>query len=124
MKDFAIKKLYYSISEVSKMTSVKPYVLRYWEGEFSELRPSKNRAGKRIYRSSDIDIVLLIKKLLYTDKFTIEGAKRKLKEISRGEQQAAQAGEEIQEPSPDKKKDGLVSEIRQGLHDIIRIIDG
>ncbi len=60
------------------MTTLKPYVLRYWEGEFAELKPAKNRAGNRIYRSNDIKIVLLIRKLLYTDKYTIEGAKQKL----------------------------------------------
>ena len=62
MKPKQIKKLYYSISEVSKLTSLKQYVLRYWETEFSELRPSKNRAGNRIYRLSDIKLLFLIKK--------------------------------------------------------------
>ena len=81
MKELNIKKLYYSISEVSKMTSLKPYVLRYWESEFTELRPAKNRAGNRIYRSNDIRIVKLIKKLLYTEKYTIEGAKQKLTKL-------------------------------------------
>ena len=63
MKDLAIKKLYYSISEVSKMTSIKPYVLRYWEAEFYQLRPSKNRSGKRIYRNNDIKLILRPRKI-------------------------------------------------------------
>ena len=69
-----IKKLYYSISEVSEITELKQYVLRYWETEFAQLRPNKNRAGNRNYRSNDIDIILNIKSLLYDRKFTIKGA--------------------------------------------------
>ena len=71
----SIKKLYYSIGEVSKITELKPYVLRYWETEFKQLRPSKNNAGNRTYRQKDIDIILRIKDLLYNQKFTIEGAR-------------------------------------------------
>ena len=74
----SIKKLYYSIGEVSKITELKPYVLRYWETEFKQLRPSKNKAGNRTYRQKDIDIILRIKDLLYNQKFTIEGARKML----------------------------------------------
>ena len=74
-----IKKLYYSISEVSEITGLKQYVLRYWETEFSQLNPSKNRAGNRNYRSPDVDLILNIKSLLYERKFTIKGAKQYLK---------------------------------------------
>ena len=70
-----VKKLYYSISEVSKLTNLKPYVLRYWETEFSQLKPTKNRAGNRTYRQKDIDLILKIKDLLHGKKFTIEGAR-------------------------------------------------
>ena len=79
-KTQSIKKLYYSIGEVSKITELKPYVLRYWETEFKELRPSKNKAGNRTYRQKDIDIILRIKDLLYNQKFTIEGARKRLAE--------------------------------------------
>ena len=75
-----IKKLYYSISEVSEITGLKQYVLRYWETEFSQLKPGKNRAGNRIYRSHDIDKIMEIKSLLYDRKFTIKGAKQHLKD--------------------------------------------
>ena len=74
-----IKKLYYSISEVSKITKLKAYVLRYWETEFSQLSPPKNRAGNRTYRQKDIDMILKIKELLYERKFTIDGARNFLK---------------------------------------------
>ena len=77
-KDTEIKKLYYSISEVCKLTGLKSYVLRYWETEFRELKPPKNRAGNRTYRKKDIDIINKIKELLYDKKFTIEGARNQL----------------------------------------------
>lgn len=76
MKDLSIKKLYYSISEVSKLTDVEQYILRYWETEFEQLHPQKNRAGNRIYTNKDINLILKIKSLLRDKKYTIEGAKR------------------------------------------------
>ena len=78
MKDFNIKKLYYSISEVSKITEVEQYVLRYWETEFEQLKPQKNRAGNRVYSNKDIQLILTIKTLLREKKYTIEGAKKVL----------------------------------------------
>jgi DNA-binding transcriptional MerR regulator len=82
MKDLSIKKLYYSISEVSKMTEMEQYVLRYWETEFEQLKPQKNRAGNRIYTNKDIQVILQIKNLLRDKKYTIEGAKKILEEYS------------------------------------------
>ena len=73
-------KMYYSISEVSEMTGVKPHVLRYWETEFPSLKPKKNRAGNRNYRQKDIKAILVIRDLLYKEKFTISGARKKLQE--------------------------------------------
>ncbi len=73
-----IKKLYYSIGEVAELTSLKAYVLRYWETEFKQLNPPKNRAGNRTYRQKDIDVILEIKDLLYKKKFTIDGARHVL----------------------------------------------
>ncbi len=80
MKDFGLKKLYYSISEVSKLTSLEQYILRYWETEFDQLNPSKNRAGNRIYTNKDIKLIIEIKTLLREKKYTIEGAKKILSE--------------------------------------------
>ena len=73
-------KMYYTIGEVSDLTGVKPHVLRYWETEFPSLRPKKNRAGNRSYRPRDIKAVLAIRDLLYKEKFTINGARKKLQE--------------------------------------------
>ena len=75
-------KLYYSIKEVSEMTELKPYVLRYWESEFPSLKPVKNKAGNRTYKKQDIEVILDIKKLLYDKKFTIKGAVEELKNRS------------------------------------------
>ena len=80
MKDFGLKKLYYSISEVSRLTNLEQYILRYWETEFEQLKPGKNRAGNRIYTNKNIKIILTIKKLLRDQKYTIEGAKKILTE--------------------------------------------
>jgi DNA-binding transcriptional MerR regulator len=74
------RKIYYSITEVAEMAQVKPHVLRYWETEFPVLRPRKNRAGNRTYREKDVRLVLLIRKLLYDDGFTIKGARRQLQD--------------------------------------------
>lgn len=71
-------KLYRSISEVSELVGVKPHVLRYWETQFSMLRPRKNRAGNRMYRPDEVALLMRIKELLYQRRFTIAGARRRL----------------------------------------------
>jgi len=77
-------KLYYRIGEVEGITAVPAYVLRYWESEFKLLRPKKNPAGQRLYRKRDLDLVLRIKSLLYDERLTLEGAKKRLQAESRG----------------------------------------
>lgn len=77
------KKVYYSIGEVCDLSGLKPHVLRYWETQFDVLNPTKNRAGNRVYRSRDVEVVLLVKHLLYDEKYTIEGANQKLVEMRR-----------------------------------------
>jgi len=72
--------LFFTIGEVGRVTNVKPYILRYWESEFKSLKPQKNAGGQRIYRRKDVELILYIRKLLYEDKYTIEGAKQKLRE--------------------------------------------
>ena len=72
-------KLYYRIGEVETITGIPAYVLRYWEAEFKLLRPKKNPAGQRLYRRRDIDLVLRIKTLLYDERLTLEGAKKRLR---------------------------------------------
>ncbi len=74
-------KLFFKIGEVSRLTDIKPHVLRYWESEFPMLNPPKNRASQRAYRKKDIETVLVIKRLLYEENFTISGARKKLREM-------------------------------------------
>ena len=83
------EKLYYRIGEVAELTDVKPYVLRYWESEFKWMAPGKSRSNQRLYRKQDIETILLIKKLLYDERFTIAGAKKRLKELGTGAERAA-----------------------------------
>jgi len=72
------EKLYYRIGEVSEITGIEPYVLRYWESEFKIVSPSRTHSKQRLYRKKDLELILEIKKLLYEEKFTIAGAKKKL----------------------------------------------
>ena len=72
-------KLYFKIGEVSHITKVKQHVLRYWESEFSSIRPQKSKSNQRLYRRNDLEAILAIKHLLYDRKFTIEGARKHLK---------------------------------------------
>lgn len=76
-------KLYFKIGEVAKLLGVKPYVLRYWETEFSMIRPGKTRTRHRLYRRRDVETLIEIKRLLHQERYTIEGAKRRLKSASR-----------------------------------------
>ncbi|HWP44432.1 MAG TPA: MerR family transcriptional regulator [Blastocatellia bacterium] len=78
------QKLFFRIGEVCELIKVQPHVLRYWETEFPMLSPQKNRAGQRVYRRKDVEMVMRIRDLLYEEKFTIAGAKKKLLEEARG----------------------------------------
>ncbi len=80
MRSLRLSKVYYSIGEVSRLSGVKQHVLRYWEKEFPLLNPQKGRSGNRIYRERDIRIILLISYLLYRERYTIEGARKRIKD--------------------------------------------
>lgn len=81
---FAIpNKLYFRIGEVADLLSVKPYVLRYWETEFQDIKPAKSKSGQRLYKRRDVELLVHIKGLLYGERFTINGARRRLKELMR-----------------------------------------
>ncbi len=123
--DTEIKKLYYSISEVCKLTGLKSYVLRYWETEFRELKPPKNRAGNRTYRKKDIDIINIIKELLYEKKFTIEGARNQLAITPKiSEKKDPDAAEEKNKATVTSTQDSSVLlEVRDQLKSILDIIN-
>ncbi|MDH4227950.1 MAG: MerR family transcriptional regulator [Deltaproteobacteria bacterium] len=75
------ERLYFKIGEVSRITRVKPYILRYWESEFKIVSPQKTKGNQRMYKRADVELVLQIKKLLIEEKYTLEGAKKRIKEI-------------------------------------------
>ena len=75
---------FYSIGEVCSLTDLKPHLLRYWESQFKLLNPAKNRSGNRVYARKEVELILLVKHLLYTEKFTIDGARQKLDEHRKG----------------------------------------
>ena len=112
-----IKKLYYSIGEVSKITELKPYVLRYWETEFKQLSPPKNRAGNRTYRQEDIEIVKKIKDLLYNRKFTIKGAITLLNSGKEMEETVDRPSVNTQE-----KRSEILNKVKQELKSILDFI--
>ena len=77
-----MKKLYYTIGEVSRITGVQPHILRYWESLFPQLSPTRSRAGKRVYKEKDIDTILQLKELIQDRKYSTAGAKKQLKKQS------------------------------------------
>jgi DNA-binding transcriptional MerR regulator len=95
------EKLFFRIGEVCELIKVQPHVLRYWETEFPMLAPQKNRAGQRVYRRKDVEMVLRIRDLLYEEKFTIAGAKKKLMdELRGGSSRGKTASVEATQPEP------------------------
>jgi DNA-binding transcriptional MerR regulator len=82
---------FYSIGEVCALTDLKPHVLRYWESQFRFLNPAKNRSGNRVYKSREVELIMLVKHLLYTEKYTIEGARQRLDQYKRAGELKAQA---------------------------------
>jgi len=76
-------KRYFTIGEVSELCAVKPHVLRYWESQFRFLNPAKNRSGNRVYQRREIELIMLVKHLLYTEKYTIEGARQRIDQYRR-----------------------------------------
>ncbi len=78
-------KLYFRIGEVSDIVGVKPYVLRYWETEFGDVRPTKSKSGQRLYKRRDVELLMQVKTLLYEERYTIDGAKQRLRETARGD---------------------------------------
>src|SRR5882724_12403536 len=119
-------KLYFRIGEVSRLAGIKPYVLRFWETEFSTLGPKKSGKGHRLYRRKDVELVLEIKHLLYDKRFTIEGARKHLDKRTRephvkpseaaAKKSARGQGDLFNDPAP------MFREIRKGLSEILAML--
>ena len=107
---------FFKIGEAARLCAVKPYVLRYWETEFRSIRPQKTRSRQRLYRRKDLELLLRIRHLLYDERFTIEGARTRLRELGNDE-----AAAPLPVPEIDRE---LAKKLKQGLIDLIRIIDG
>jgi DNA-binding transcriptional MerR regulator len=108
-------KLYFRIGEVSRLCGLPSYVLRFWETEFNQLKPSKSGTGQRMYRKIDVENVLCIKKLLYDQGFTIAGARQQL----RAETKRKQSPLPFAVPTPNR---GELKQVRQGLREILGIL--
>ncbi|MGD0623990.1 MAG: MerR family transcriptional regulator [Thermodesulfobacteriota bacterium] len=110
------EKLYYKIGEVSQITGVEPYVLRYWESEFKIVTPMRTNSRQRLYRRRDLELILEIKKLLYEEKFTIAGAKKKMRRM-RG-QHESQPNLEV----PDNKYRDVLLRVREELENLYGLL--
>lgn len=117
MKTVPAGRLYYSISEVSDMMGVKPHVLRYWETQFRMLRPKKGRGGARMYRRRDVEVLFEIKKLLYDQRFTIAGARRKMLDDRAGGEK-----EQIELPFHRLERGEMVRTIRRELEEVLELL--
>jgi DNA-binding transcriptional MerR regulator len=103
-------KLYFKIGEVAELVGVKPHVLRYWESEFGSFRPSKSKTNQRLYKKKDIEFVAQLKELLHHQGYTIAGARKKMRELSRSGGSATPVKQQgQQEPSDDQMSLPLVS---------------
>ena len=110
------EKIYFKIGEVSGIIGVEPYVLRYWETEFELLKPSKAPSKHRLYKKRDVELLLEIKRLLYTEGFTIEGARKKLKETKKEEKN------QLKLPLTEQKYKSALVKLKKELESLRRLV--
>ncbi|GAB5046116.1 MerR family transcriptional regulator [Thermodesulfovibrio sp. TK110] len=103
-------KIFYKIGETSRIVGVEPYVLRYWETEFPFLKPKKTKTGQRLYTKKDIEMLFLIKKMLYEERFTVEGVRQKLGKMYR------------QDSNESLTKKDIINKVRFKLREILRML--
>ena len=107
---------FFSIGEVCELTDLKPHVLRYWESQFKFLNPAKNRSGNRVYQRREIELIHLVKQLLYTEKYTIDGARQKVDEHRKGGAVKVAAREALAVET--------LAELQRELEQLASILDG
>jgi DNA-binding transcriptional MerR regulator len=107
---------FYSIGDVCALTDLKPHVLRYWESQFRFLNPAKNRSGNRVYKSKEVELIMLVKHLLYTEKYTIEGARQRIDQYRRSGELKASAHRAFEAE--------VAAEARAELEAVLAILDG
>ncbi|HLS47601.1 MAG TPA: MerR family transcriptional regulator [Gemmatimonadales bacterium] len=110
------KQEFYSIGEVCALTELKPHVLRYWESQFRFLSPAKNRSGNRVYKAREVELIMLVKHLLYTEKFTIDGARQRIDHFRRSGELRAESRKATDAET--------IQELKQGLDDVLAVLDG
>ena len=116
MKSLPTGRLYYSISEVSDLIGVKPHVLRYWETQFKMLRPKKGRGGARMYRKRDVEVLFEIKQLLYDQRFTIAGARRRILD------ERSEAKEQIELPFSKLDREEMLRGLRKDMEGLLNLL--
>jgi DNA-binding transcriptional MerR regulator len=107
---------FYSIGEVCSLTDLKPHVLRYWESQFRFLNPAKNRSGNRVYKGREVELIMLVKHLLYTEKFTIEGARQRIDHYRRTGELRVSARRAFEAE--------LAQELRASIDEVVGILEG
>lgn len=132
-------KLYFRIGDVSRIAGVKPYVLRYWETEFPSIGPKKSGSNHRLYRRKDVELILDIKRLLYQERYTIEGARKHLEAVHKAESSARSASNKsnksskfeiapasavsaVHPPAPAASDRSLLSEVRAELRSLLDLL--
>ena len=110
------KQEFYSIGEVCALTDLKPHVLRCWESQFRFLSPAKNRSGNRVYKAREVELIMLVKHLLYTEKFTIEGARQRVDHVKRSGELKSEARRATDLET--------IQELRSALEDVLAALDG
>ncbi|MGE5926509.1 MAG: MerR family transcriptional regulator [Gemmatimonadota bacterium] len=110
------KQEFYSIGEVCALTDLKPHVLRYWESQFRFLSPAKNRSGNRVYKAREVELIMLVKHLLYTEKFTIEGARQRIDQFKRSGELKVEARRATDVET--------IQELRGALEEVLAVLDG
>lgn len=106
---------FFAIGDVCQMTDLKPHVLRYWESQFRFLNPAKNRSGNRVYQRREIELIMLVKHLLYTEKYTIEGARQRIDQFRRTGQLKTEARSALQHET--------IQNLRAELQAILDVLD-
>jgi DNA-binding transcriptional MerR regulator len=107
---------FFSIGEVCALTDLKPHVLRYWESQFRFLNPAKNRSGNRVYKSREVELIMLVKHLLYNEKYTIEGARLRIEQYRKSGELKGHASRAASRTT--------LSELRDQLNQVLQILDG
>lgn len=107
---------FFSIGDVCELTGLKPHVLRYWESQFRFLHPAKNRSGNRVYQRREVELIMLVRQLLYVEKYTIDGARQRVDEYRR-------AGE-LKSLARSALDAGTVDDLELGLERVLAVLDG